>query len=33
MDTVDIAYPTPKDFDQEDVFTTDFDYVGDRYLS
>lgn len=33
MDQVDIPYPTPEDFEQEEVFTTGFDYISDRYLS
>lgn len=32
MDQVDIAYPTPEHFDQDEVFRSGFDYVGDRYL-
>ena len=33
LDTVDIDYPTPENFEQEDVFSTDFDYIKDRYVS
>ncbi|KAF1941684.1 hypothetical protein EJ02DRAFT_466369 [Clathrospora elynae] len=33
LDTVNVPYLTPEDFDQDDVFKSDFDYVKDRYLS
>jgi hypothetical protein len=33
MDTVDIPCPVPETFHQEDVFSTDFDYVEDRYIT
>jgi hypothetical protein len=32
MDRVDIPYPTPEQFDQEEVFKSGFDYIKDRYL-
>jgi hypothetical protein len=33
LDTVDIPYPTPENFDQEKVFGTGFDYIGGRYIN
>jgi hypothetical protein len=33
LDTVDIDYPTPENFDQEMVFSTEFDFIEDWYLS
>lgn len=32
MDQVNIPYPTPQDFDQKEIFTTEFDYIRDRYI-
>jgi hypothetical protein len=33
MDQVDIPYPTPESFDQEEAFSTGFNYVDERYMN
>lgn len=33
MDAVDIPYPTPEDFDQDEPYCGGFDVIGDRYLN
>lgn len=33
MDQVDIPYPTPEDFDQDEPYCSGNDYIGDRYLN
>jgi hypothetical protein len=32
MDEANIPLPVPENFDQDEAFDTDFDYVGDRYI-
>jgi hypothetical protein len=33
MDEVDIPYPTPEDFDQDEPYASGMDFIGDRYLN
>lgn len=33
MDQVEIEYPTPEEFDQEEVYTHGFDLIKDRFLN
>jgi hypothetical protein len=33
MDQVDVPYPTPESFDQEEAFSTGFNYVDERYMN
>lgn len=33
MDQVDIPYPTPENFTETTLFSTDFDYINYRYLT
>jgi hypothetical protein len=33
LDTIDAPCPLPENFDQDEVFGTEFDYIEDRYLT